>query len=194
MPRMSEAEKQLSHKRILDSAGRLFRERGIESTSVADVMKAAGMTHGGFYRHFKSKDDLVAVAFRNAVDHVVSDMEQQITPSGQKEKREEYIATYLSGEHVKNRAQGCPLAAMGAELARLEGLARQQGAEAAGRMAALLQVKAEPDTEQGHAIMALLLGTITLARLAETDSAAAKALAAGRAGVHLLENDWPKAQ
>ena len=60
MPRMSEAEKQKSHRRILDAAARLFRERGIEATSVADVMKAAGMTHGGFYRHFDSKEDLVS--------------------------------------------------------------------------------------------------------------------------------------
>lgn len=193
LPRMSEAEKQRSHSRILDAAGQLFRERGIESTSVADVMKAAGMTHGGFYRHFASKDDLVAAAFRHAVDEIVSEMEQQTTQNGQDDKREKYIETYLSEAHVNNRAQGCPLAAMGAELARLDGRPRKQGAEAASRMAALLQTAAASNTEQGQAMMSLLLGTITLARLAETDVTAGKALEAGRAGLKILKNDWQKA-
>ncbi|MEM6498510.1 MAG: helix-turn-helix domain-containing protein [Pseudomonadota bacterium] len=192
MPRMSEAEKQRSHGRILDAAGKMFRERGIESTSVADIMKAAGMTHGGFYRHFSSKDELVAAAFKHAVDHVVSDMERQTSPAEQDGKREEYVSTYLSDEHVKNRAQGCPLAAMGAELARGDGLPRKQGADATSRMASLLQTREAPDTAQGRAIMALLLGTITLARLSETEDGVAKALEAGRAGLHILENDWPK--
>ncbi|MBT8476236.1 MAG: TetR/AcrR family transcriptional regulator, partial [Alphaproteobacteria bacterium] len=75
MPRMSAQEKQKSHERILKAASRLFRERGIETTSVADVMKAAGLTHGGFYRHFASKDALVAAAFRHAVDEVLSVVE-----------------------------------------------------------------------------------------------------------------------
>ena len=82
MPRMSEAEKQRSHSRIVDAAARLFRKRGIEATSVADVMKAAGMTHGGFYRHFASKADLVAAAFQHAVDDVVAKVEQADSPAG----------------------------------------------------------------------------------------------------------------
>lgn len=192
MPRMSEAEKQRSHSRILDAAAQLLRERGIESTSVADAMKAAGMTHGGFYRHFKSKDDLVAAAFRHAVNDVVSEMEQQTTPDGLDSKRDQYIETYLSDAHVKNRAQGCPLAAMGAELARNEGLPRKQGAEATSRMAALLQTQPDSETEQGQAMMALLLGTITLARLAETDAGAGKALEAGRKGIQILKENWPR--
>ena len=192
MPRMSEAEKQRSHSRILDAAGELFRERGIESTSVADVMKAAGMTHGGFYRHFDSKDELVAAAFKHAVDQVVSAVEQQQTPDQRDEKREEYIAKYLSDAHVENRAQGCPLAAMGAELARNDGLLRQAGADAAMRMAALLQSRNASNSEQGHAIMALLLGTITLARLAETEEGSRKVLEAGRKGLQNLRGSWPK--
>ena len=75
MPRMSEAEKRKSHRRILDAASRLMREKGIGSTSVSDVMKAARLTHGGFYRHFSSKDELVAAAFQHAVDDVVKGIE-----------------------------------------------------------------------------------------------------------------------
>lgn len=192
VPRMSEAEKQRSHSRILDAASKLFRERGIESTSVADAMNAAGMTHGGFYRHFESKDDLVAAAFSHAVDEVVSDMERQTTPEGRDAKRKDYIETYLSDEHVKNRALGCPLAALGAELARNESLPRKQGAEAASRMAALLQAQAASGTEQGRAMMALLLGTIILARLEETEGDSGKVLDAGRAGLQVLRDEWPQ--
>ena len=112
MPRMSEAEKRKSHDRILDAASRLFRERGIEATSVSDVMKAAGLTHGGFYRHFGSKEELVGAAFRAAVEEVQSEL---------RAARQRYLALYLSTEHLCDRAHGCPLAALGAEVARLDG-------------------------------------------------------------------------
>ncbi|MGB0904935.1 MAG: TetR family transcriptional regulator, partial [Mangrovicoccus sp.] len=67
MARQSKAEKQKSHARILEAAAQVFREKGIEATSLADVMTAAGLTHGGFYRHFASKEALVAAAFHHAV-------------------------------------------------------------------------------------------------------------------------------
>ena len=61
--RMSQAEKDKSHARIVASASRLLRERGIDGASVSDVMKDAGLTHGGFYKHFASKDELAETAF-----------------------------------------------------------------------------------------------------------------------------------
>lgn len=191
MPRMSDAEKQRSHNRILDAAARLFRQNGIASTSVADVMKAAGMTHGGFYRHFDSKEDLVAVAFRHAVDDVVSDLEKATTPEGRDRERDNYIKTYLSRAHVMDGGQGCPLAAMGTELARTGGVSQQAGAVASARMAALLQKRSDTGMEQGLASMALLLGAVTLARLAETAEDSDRALKAGCAGLELLQDQWP---
>ncbi len=193
MPRMSEAEKQRSHNRILDAAAQLFRERGIEPTSVADVMKAAGMTHGGFYRHFASKEDLISAAFRHAVDGVASDMENETTSTGRDRARAAYIETYLSEAHVDDSGRGCPLAALGAELARSEGKPRQEGARTSNRMAALLEDASDPGASgQGLATMALLMGTITLARLAESAEDAERPLDAGRTGVELLQSHWPK--
>ena len=191
MPRMSDAEKQRSHNRILDAAAQLFRQNGIGQTSVADVMKAAGMTHGGFYRHFDSKEDLVAAAFRHAVDEVVSDLEKETSPRGRNRERENYVKTYLSRAHVINGGQGCPLAAMGTELARTGGMPHEAGATASLRMAALLQKRRNNGTEQGLASMALLLGAVILARLAKTDEDTDRALEAGRTGLELLRDHWP---
>ena len=192
MPRMSEAEKQRSHSRILDAAAQLFRERGVEATSVADVMKTAGMTHGGFYRHFDSKEDLIAASFRHAVDDVVSDMEREETSEGRKKERQDYIAKYLSQAHAQDSRNGCPLAAMGTELARTTGAPHQAGAQASDRMAALLQDTSEIGSGQGLAAMALLMGTITLARLTESEEKADRALEAGRTAIGLLQDYWPK--
>ena len=191
MPRMSEADKQRSHHRILEAAARLFRENGIETTSVADVMKAAGMTHGGFYRHFNAKEDLVAAAFRHAVDTVVSGIEQAASPDARVRERDVYVETYLSPSHVANRGRGCPLAAMAAELGRTGGGPRHEGAVATARMAGLLAEPNGDSSAQGRALMAVMMGAVTLARLAETDEDATQALDAGRIATGLLQAHWP---
>lgn len=190
MPRMSADEKRKSHERILKAASRLFRERGIEATSVADVMKAAGLTHGGFYRHFASKEALVTAAFGHAVDEVLSEVEA--APAGPEHAAalDQYIASYLSAEHVGDRGQGCPLAAMGAEIARLQGTAEIEASDTVERMARLLTPDNSLAKKQGLATMALLLGTITLARLAKTTELSEMVLNAGERGTHLLEQHW----
>ena len=186
---MSKTEKQRSRKRILDAAARLMRENGVETTSVSDVMQAAGLTHGGFYRHFPSKDKLTAEAFRHAVDEVMADVESAPSGTDQRDVRDRYIKTYLSSIHVKNRGNGCPLAAMGAEVGRVEGAARQEGSAAVKRVTAIIQDR--NNTAEGQAMLALLLGAVTLARLAETDADAEEILEAGRTGVGLIQRYWP---
>ncbi|WP_298964615.1 TetR/AcrR family transcriptional regulator [uncultured Roseibium sp.] len=188
MPRMTEAEKRKSHKRILDAAARLFRERGTETTSVADVMKAAGLTHGGFYRHFNSKDELVAEAFKNAVDNVLAEMESALSKAQLQAARDSYIETYLSQRHVKNRGEGCPLAALAGDLSRGASDARHEGFDGVERVSALL--KEGEDQSQGIAMLALMLGTVTLARLADTDASADAILDAGSKGVEIFRSSW----
>ncbi len=190
MPRVSEADKRKSHERILAAAARLLRERGIGATSVGDVMKAAGMTHGGFYRHFQSKDDLVAAAFEHAVDGVVHDMEAAPSAAARRASRETYLDTYLSMEHVRNRAQGCPLASLANELARAEHSARGAAASASTRMASLLNASDDRSSTQGRAMMALLMGTVSLARLADTDDEAGDLLEAGKKALSLIQRHW----
>ncbi|MDU8913180.1 TetR/AcrR family transcriptional regulator [Aestuariicoccus sp. MJ-SS9] len=184
MPRVSNAEKLKSRRRILDAASAQFREKGIEATSLSDVMKAAGMTHGGFYRHFTDKDELVAAAFRNAVDDLISEIEALPDRSVRDRARADYIATYLSQDHVDRRAAGCPLAALGSELARVGGGTRTGTAEAVDRVATFLGADGVP--AGGYALLSLLVGAVTLARLADDPAQSQAILDAARAAAEKL--------
>lgn len=95
-----------NRRRILDEAGRLFRDKGFEAVTVAEVMKAAGLTHGGFYGHFGSKDDLVA----QTLAHVLA------ADAGGGGDLRAYVEDYLSPRHRDNCAGGCPTAALAAAI------------------------------------------------------------------------------
>ena len=178
MPRVSDAEKQKSHKRILEAAAHLFRENGIEPTSLAEVMKAAGMTHGGFYRHFSGKDDLVGAAFRHSVDEAVAEMEQAAEAGNGTAARGSYVEAYLSREHVGSRGVGCPLAALGSELVRTDGVVKSEARDAVDRVASLLQDKG--DDGAGYARLALLVGAVQLARLVDDTEISGDILSAAK--------------
>ena len=96
------------------SASRLLRERGLEGTSVADVMSDAGMTHGGFYKHFDSKEALVERALDDAFSAFVRALER----ADSDQVRALYRTYYLSRGHMAQPGMGCPVAALGAEVAR----------------------------------------------------------------------------
>ncbi|MBB3929275.1 TetR/AcrR family transcriptional repressor of nem operon [Kaistia hirudinis] len=95
-----------NRRRILDVASRLFREKGFDAVSVAEVMKAAGLTHGGFYGHFSSKDDLVA----ETISYVLSR-----DGDGGVDLRA-YMDEYLAPRHRDNAAAGCPTAGLAADI------------------------------------------------------------------------------
>ncbi len=116
--RVSREQMAANRVRILHEASRLFRERGFEAVTVSDVMKAAGQTHGGFYGHFRSKDELVA----QTVAHVLTGDGSEMTDV------EAWIDTYLSAQHRDHPAQGCPMAS-------LAGLMGQQTPAARAAMA-----------------------------------------------------------
>ncbi|MCW8057473.1 TetR/AcrR family transcriptional regulator [Agrobacterium tumefaciens] len=118
--KVSQEQKAQNRSRILTEAGRLFREKGFDAVSVAEVMKAAGMTHGGFYGHFQSKDDLVA----QTISHAVGSQSATDDISA-------WIDTYLSTPHRDHPDLGCPMAA-------LAGFMRQQASEARASMAQVL--------------------------------------------------------
>ncbi|MGJ4930443.1 TetR/AcrR family transcriptional regulator [Bradyrhizobium sp. HKCCYLS2038] len=95
-----------NRRRILDVASRLFREKGFDAVSVAEVMKAAGLTHGGFYGHFSSKDDLVA----ETIGYVLAG-----DGNGDGDLRA-YLDAYLAPRHRDNAADGCPMAGLAADI------------------------------------------------------------------------------
>jgi TetR/AcrR family transcriptional repressor of nem operon len=108
-----------NRQRILDAASRLFRDKGFDAVSVAEVMKAAGLTHGGFYGHFSSKDDLIA----HAIAHALSGN------AGGEGDLHAYLRDYLSPKHRDNAANGCPTAGLAADIRHQTAGARSAMAE-----------------------------------------------------------------
>jgi TetR/AcrR family transcriptional repressor of nem operon len=116
--RYSPEHKAQSHENILSIAARSFRERGGDSSGIGTVMKKVGLTKGGFYRHFKSKDDLFVEAVARALDEMGRGMLEvaKSVPEGQALRA--IIERYLSTQHASSPGTGCVLSAMAPELAR----------------------------------------------------------------------------
>ena len=112
-PASETAEK---HERILSEAARLFRERGFDGVGIADIMKAAGLTHGAFYAHFPSKDALEAEAVERAFTQ--SDNRFYALTANAGDPRRVFLDSYLSAAHRDHPGSGCVMAALGPEIAR----------------------------------------------------------------------------
>src|SRR5689334_21515468 len=109
MGRVSQAQAQENRRTVVRTAGRLFRERGIDGVSVADIMAEAGLTHGGFYKQFESKDALAVEAIAQAF---AEQAETVRTYQGQPDPaaaRTAFISGYLSPEHRDDPGPGCPV-------------------------------------------------------------------------------------
>ena len=106
-----------NRERILDAAAQLFRERGFEGLGLADLMSTVGLTHGGFYGHFSSKEDLMAQACERAVTRSCEAWSKQVDRSPNDPLRP-IARSYLSSRHRADPGAGCVLAALGSDLAR----------------------------------------------------------------------------
>lgn len=172
-----------SRTRILTNAARLFRERGINSVSVVDVMHAAGMTHGGFYKHFASKDQLVSEAVTSAFDTIISEIDREAETMGLPVAIGRYVDRYVSKWHLDNAGYGCPVAALGGEIAR-EGhavkMAYDAGIEGIRDRVAAGAFGQDLDAQE-RAIMLLmtLTGTVVTARATQNLELRRNILAAG---------------
>lgn len=168
--RVTQQEMESSHARIVEGAARLMRERGIRSTSVADAMHEAGMTHGGFYRHFNAKDDLVIEALHAAFDGFVRPLESRRHIESAQAVAAEYRSLYLSKEHVENPGLGCPMPALGSDLARESDAVKAEFAAGFRRVVASLAAAQEgtPGEREAAATreIARLVGAVLLARAA----------------------------
>jgi TetR/AcrR family transcriptional regulator, transcriptional repressor for nem operon len=112
---------------IVDTASRLFRERGFDGIGVADLMKGAGLTHGGFYGHFESKDDLAAEACGRALAKAAAKWEASLGDGG--EGLADIVEKYLSERHRDSPGSGCLVAALGADVARRDAPVRRSFTE-----------------------------------------------------------------
>ncbi len=106
-----------SRQRVIEVASKLFREHGLDGIGVADLMKSAGFTHGGFYRHFGSKEELMAEACTRAVDASVSKLRERIDQTPENPLAA-VMSSYLSSAHCEHPGEGCALAALGSEASR----------------------------------------------------------------------------
>jgi TetR/AcrR family transcriptional regulator, transcriptional repressor for nem operon len=171
--RQSREAKAESNRAIVAEASRLFRERGVEGASVADVMQAAQMTHGGFYKHFGSKDDLLAASLTAAFDGFVEGIASH-TGSGA-EAIDAFVAMYLSKDHLENPGLGCPIATLGIEMSRLNGAAAQAMADGIARvtdaLAARMPGPKSTAYERAQFLLSALAGALLVARAAGSTKA-----------------------
>ena len=116
--RYSPEHKAQNHENILSVAARSFREHGGDSSGIGTVMKKVGLTKGGFYRHFKSKDDLFVEAVARALDERARGMLEVARRAPEGQALRAIIGHYLSARHVSSLGTGCVLSALGPELAR----------------------------------------------------------------------------
>ena len=124
--RKSKEEAAETRARIIRKASKEFNQHGIAGTGLADVMKSAGLTHGGFYKHFQSKDELVAEALERGLEKLF----QAIEHSADERAIAELINEYLSPVHRDDFDNACPLPALGTELWRAGGKTRQKASKA----------------------------------------------------------------
>src|SRR4051812_22148858 len=115
--KVSRAEAAQNRERIIEAAAQLFRERGFDGVGVAEVMQSAGLTHGGFYGHFASKEDLMVQACARAIEHS-QEVFRQVSERGGDKPLKALATAYLSAGHCDSPGDGCVLAALGSEAAR----------------------------------------------------------------------------
>ncbi len=122
--RVSRAQTEENRRTVIDVASRLFRERGFDGIGLNDLMKGAGLTQGGFYKQFESKDDLIAQASSKALESGVANWARVVSKAAGKPLRA-LLRFYLSDAHRHEKADGCALAALAPEAARRSPALRQ---------------------------------------------------------------------
>jgi TetR/AcrR family transcriptional repressor of nem operon len=166
--RVSRAQAEANREAVINVASRLFREHGFDGIGLKDLMKGAGLTQGGFYKQFESKDDLAAQASKRAMESATRRWSTAAENSA--DPLEAVVAFYLSEGHRQERSDGCPLVALGSDAARQSEEVRapfQEGIEA--HLQILDDLMAEPEgVEPRHkamAILSLMVGAVTISRV-----------------------------
>jgi TetR/AcrR family transcriptional repressor of nem operon len=162
--RRSKLEAAQTREAIVAAAADLIRRSGIAEASLADMMAAAGLTHGGFYRHFRNKEHLISEALSAAGEKAIAILGRKMANGGLNAA----VDGYLSTSHRDSPTPICPFAALGSEMARSRKVTRAAATEVLEKLFVTLAGDA-PDREQarGDAIVALsmMIGAMTLARI-----------------------------
>lgn len=165
---MAASRKEQSHERIVDAAARAIRRAGYSGVGVADVMKEAGLTHGGFYAHFPSRDALLAAAMERAGQDGAARLSQNMArrrAEGASPLRA-WVEAYLSGSHLTGCERGCPVAALASEIPRQSEDVREVAASRVQRLLEAVQqvLPADAGEHASAAVLSTLVGALQLAR------------------------------
>ena len=169
MKRSATRSKEATHDRIVDAAARAIRRNGYNGAGVADIMKDAGLTHGGFYAHFDSREAMLAEAADRAGAETVATMERVAAAAPPAKALQAMIRTYLSKAHVEAIETGCAVAALGSEMPRQTPQVRRA---ATRRIKEMIDLVARQSPEWGQpgaheralVTAATMVGTLMVAR------------------------------
>ena len=178
--RYSEDHKAKTHQRIIEEAALRFRRDGVGATGLQPLMKALGLTHGGFYAHFKSKDDLVEAALQHAVQTLESSTAEALQDV--ESPLSLFIRRYLSDQHRANPGAGCPLPTMSAELGQRGEPSATTDAMVLKRLALIENSLADDDAEEQSVLMlSAMVGALLLSRSVKSPELSDRLLHATRA-------------
>ena len=183
--RYSREHKLETHARIVRKASVRLREKGAHGVGVADLMKEAGLTHGGFYAHFDSRDDLVIEAFTHAMDRSTERWRKLVEQTPREKRFATIVNSYLTSLHRDDPGRGCAIPTLGAEIARESSRTRRVFA---GRLDQMIDILADqvPNLprkaarKRATAAMATMIGTLVMARVAGSGNFSDEILGAGR--------------
>lgn len=179
--RYPDGHKEAVRANILELAARALRRDGLDGVSIPGLMKAAGLTHGGFYGYFESRDELVAQAVLLAAQQTASRVLAEEAAD-----LDEMLRVYLSEEHARNPELGCVVAALGSEAPKQAPPVRRAFAEAARGLLRLVGKQLEPRrrgaplSDAGLRLAAQMVGAVVLARLVDDSALSRRILSAAR--------------
>ncbi|HKF71334.1 MAG TPA: TetR/AcrR family transcriptional regulator [Stellaceae bacterium] len=169
--RISKEEAEANRGRVLAAAARLFREKGVDGIGVADLMREAGLTHGGFYNHFQSKEELAAAAFGAAFAAAIEGLQSRLAKAGPRGRRKalaHYVERYLARETRDRPALSCPMATLGTDAVRHGAAVKAEFAAGVRRyldlFAELMPSTGARRRREGVATLSTLIGALTLSR------------------------------
>ena len=168
--RKSKLEAAETRRRIIKAASAEFRRNGIDTTGLSDVISAAGLTHGGFYRHFDSKDELVAEACAAAMESTGQTNEALACDGDGKDALEAIVTNYLCQDHRNNLSEGCLLPGLGSELARSDDKIRAVATAGFLKFVDLIAEqyrRTKPKTAKARALVAAsaMIGAVMVSRI-----------------------------
>ena len=183
MARIANRSKEETHERIVQAAARAIRRHGYAGVGVADVMKEAGLTHGGFYAHFKSREELIVEALARAG----SDSGANIARAAEARRARgvsafrAFVDSYLSEAHLASMETGCPVAALGSDMARQAGDVRAASAQRVDRLIGAVRNTLPGATRATASVIAgTLVGSLQLGRALGDNAEGCAVLTAAR--------------